>query len=196
MRKLQLETRAELVMFALANGLIGPDAGRGFELPIMSEVRAWFRDRVHKKALHGSKHIAKQRRTALLLVITAFMRVAVWLLLIALYLAGVGFTKSLFASVAFVAVISLYANAATDFGQGCSSLAQLAATDAHHDAEQTRQAVGVDFQKLDTAITRLAALQPGPEAAEQLEEIRAHLRHRTNGSAKGTEDPIGPRREA
>lgn len=27
MRKLQLETRAELVMFALANGLIGPDAG-------------------------------------------------------------------------------------------------------------------------------------------------------------------------
>jgi DNA-binding NarL/FixJ family response regulator len=27
MRKLQLQTRAELVMFALANGLIGPDAG-------------------------------------------------------------------------------------------------------------------------------------------------------------------------
>lgn len=27
MRKLQLETRAELVMFALANGVIGPDAG-------------------------------------------------------------------------------------------------------------------------------------------------------------------------
>jgi DNA-binding NarL/FixJ family response regulator len=28
MRKLELETRAELVMFALANGLIGPDVGR------------------------------------------------------------------------------------------------------------------------------------------------------------------------
>jgi DNA-binding NarL/FixJ family response regulator len=27
MRKLQLDTRAELVMFALANGVIGPDAG-------------------------------------------------------------------------------------------------------------------------------------------------------------------------
>jgi two-component system, NarL family, response regulator NreC len=27
MRKLQLETRAELVMFALANGVIGPDVG-------------------------------------------------------------------------------------------------------------------------------------------------------------------------
>jgi DNA-binding CsgD family transcriptional regulator len=27
MRKLQLETRAELVMFALANGVIGPNAG-------------------------------------------------------------------------------------------------------------------------------------------------------------------------
>ena len=27
MRKLQLETRAELVMFALANGVIGPSAG-------------------------------------------------------------------------------------------------------------------------------------------------------------------------
>jgi hypothetical protein len=26
MRKLQLETRAELVMFALANGVIGPNA--------------------------------------------------------------------------------------------------------------------------------------------------------------------------
>jgi DNA-binding NarL/FixJ family response regulator len=27
MRKLELETRAELVMFALANGIIGPNAG-------------------------------------------------------------------------------------------------------------------------------------------------------------------------
>ena len=27
LRKLRLETRAELVMFALANGVIGPDAG-------------------------------------------------------------------------------------------------------------------------------------------------------------------------
>jgi hypothetical protein len=149
---------------------------------MLREVRAWFHERVHKKALHGQKHIAKQRRTALLLIITAFIRVGVWLLLIALYLAGVGFTKSLFASVAFVAVISLYANAATDFAQGCSSLAQLAATDAHHDAEQTRDAVGVDFQRLDTAITRLAALQPGPEAAEQLEEIRAHLNTASTGT--------------
>jgi hypothetical protein len=36
MRKLQLETRAELVMFALANGIIGPD---GLESDVPGRAR-------------------------------------------------------------------------------------------------------------------------------------------------------------
>lgn len=95
--------------------------------------------RAKHRGLHGRGHIDRQRQLALILIITAMIRAAAWTTLIILYLLHVPFTASLFKSVAFVAVISLYANAATDFGQGAASLAQLTAADAHHDAEETRR---------------------------------------------------------
>jgi cytochrome bd-type quinol oxidase subunit 2 len=69
-----------------------------------------------------------ERWIALALVITGLIRVLAWTVLIGLYLVGVPFTTALFKSVAFVALISLYANAATDFGQVCASLAQFSAS--------------------------------------------------------------------
>ena len=99
------------------------------------------RERIHHHGLHGREHIGRQRRTAVILVVTGLVRVVAWTALIACYLLGVHFTRTLFSSVAFVAVISLYANAATDFGQVCASLAQLTAGDVHHDAEEARVAL-------------------------------------------------------
>jgi hypothetical protein len=101
--------------------------------------------------------------------------VIVWVALLLMYLIGVHFTKSLFQSVAFVALISLYANAATDWGQVAASLAQLTAGDAHDDAEHVRAAQDVDFVAIESDIARLADLQPGPDAAALAREIREKL---------------------
>lgn len=133
--------------------------------------------RVERQGLHGHEHIAKQRRLALILVVTAFVRVTGWTSLMVLYAVGVPFTSHLFESVAFVAMISLYANAATDFGQGCASLAQLTAADAHHDAEVARREVQVDTTVLEQDIVQLAELQPGAEAQLLAEQITDRLRH-------------------
>lgn len=95
-------------------------------------MRAWLNKHA---AAHASHHsIAK------ILVITGLIRTLAWTTLIVMYLAGVSFTASLFKSVAFVAIISLYANAATDFGQSCASLAELSASNAHAEAEKAKDA--------------------------------------------------------
>jgi hypothetical protein len=94
--------------------------------------------RVLLRAHRLHSHVRRQRHVALILVISGFVRAVIWTALIVLYLVKVPFTQSLFRDVAFVAIISLYANAATDFGQGCASLAQLAADTAHR--EQTHAA--------------------------------------------------------
>jgi hypothetical protein len=137
--------------------------------------------RLHARAQHPGRqlhHINRQRLTALILIATGLARVGVWVTLIGLYLAGVAFTTSLFQSVAFVAVISLYANAATDFGQVCASLAQLTAGDAHHDAQAARHAIHRGTAVIEADIARLADLQPGPEAAALATQIRQQLAER------------------
>lgn len=141
-------------------------------------MKAWQRvdERARYRGPHGRSHVDRQRRLALILIITALIRAAAWTILIVLYLLGVPFTTALFKSVAFVAVISLYANAATDFGQGAASLAQLAAADAHHDAEHNREALAIDYGEIESDIARLALLQPCPEAQELASEIRRKLR--------------------
>lgn len=109
------------------------------------------------------------------MIITGLVRVTCWLTLITLYLLGVPFTKALFTSVAFVAVISLYANAATDWGQVAASLAMLTAGDAHQDVEHTRQLMTADFAQLEDDISRLADMQPGQECHELADSIKARL---------------------
>lgn len=128
-----------------------------------------------KTGFDGKEQINHQRRTAMIMIITGLSRVLIWLALIIMYLLGVRFTKSLFQSVAFVALISLYANAATDWGQVAASLAQLTAGDAHHDAEATRREVGFDVVAIESDLEKLAKLNPGPEAIKLSEEIKLQI---------------------
>ncbi len=132
-------------------------------------------DRSHHRGLHGHEHVGRQRRTALILIVTGLARVVVWITLIACYLLGFHFTKTLFSSVAFVALISLYANGATDWGQVAASLAQLTAGDAHADVEHVRVVQAMDFAEIESDIARLAELQPGPDAITLAGQIREKL---------------------
>jgi hypothetical protein len=133
----------------------------------------------HKhRGLHGPAKIDRQRLLALLLIAFGCVRVIAWLALILLYAIGVPFTHTLFLSVAFVALISLYANAATDFGQVCASLAQLTAGDAHHDSEHNRRVLSqtfADIERIEADINRLAGLSGG-DALELAEKLCATLR--------------------
>lgn len=133
------------------------------------------RKRASDRKLHGHKRINRQRLTALAMIISGLCRVVFWLCLIAAYFLGFKFAHQLFSEVWFVALISLYANAATDWGQVAASLAQLTAGDAHADAENARVKAEVDYKQLDTDIAELAALQPGPKAQELVSEIRTRL---------------------
>lgn len=92
------------------------------------------------------------------------------------YILHLTFAVNAFASVSFVALMSCYANAATDFGQGCASLADLSAGDAHHDAEANRVLLTVDVRQLESDIARLAELHPGPSADQLAASIRQRLR--------------------
>lgn len=140
------------------------------------KLPALLRHRAQHRGLHGHARVDRQRTIALVMIGTGLARVAVWSLLLILYLAGVAFAINLFASVAFVAVLSVLALMLTDWGQVAASLAQLTAGDAHHDAEATRREVSIDFSQLEADVARLARLQPGPESDELVLSIRRRLR--------------------
>lgn len=138
-------------------------------------LRQRIHDRAHHRGLHGHQHIAHQRRAALIMIGSGLFRVAIWGLLIITYLAHVAAVRSLYASVSFVALLSVLALLLTDWGQVAASLAQLSAADAHHDSEATRSALEIDTAQLDSDIAKLAALQPGPDAQKLADEIRRRL---------------------
>ena len=127
-------------------------------------------------ALHGPRHHLKQRTIALALVSAGIARSTAWLTLILLYFLGATFVHHLFNDVWFVAILSLYANAATDFGQACASLAQLSAGQAHEDSEHTRHVLTLDMAELNTDLRRLADLQPGVEAHQLARRIGERLK--------------------
>ncbi len=83
-------------------------------------------------------------------------------------------------------LISLYANAATDYGAGSANLAELTAGDAHDDTEHTRAELGVDFVALETDIAKLAALQPGTARAGTRRPHRRPASFLTGSSEKMT----------
>ncbi len=143
--------------------------------------RSHLHARAHRRELDGHARIGKQRRTALILVVTGLGRVLAWVSMMLLYVLHLmfpnvaGFTAALFQSVPFVAMISLYANAATDFGQVCASLAQLTAGDSHSDIEHVRRQAALDTTAIERDLERLAQLQPGPESDRLAAEIRAQI---------------------
>ena len=88
--------------------------------------------------MNRSRRVSRQRNRAAFQMAFAVFRAFLWLVLIVMYLAGVHFTDGLFRSVAFVAVISLYANAATDAGAAIAAYAAVTAADARHDVSESR----------------------------------------------------------
>ena len=113
---------------------------------------------------------------ALLMIGSGLLRVGVWFVLIILYLLHIKFARDLYASVSFVALLSVLALLLTDWGQVAASLAQLTAGHAHQDVEHVRREVSVDFSSLEQDVARLAELQPGPECDELVVSIRKRLR--------------------
>ena len=135
------------------------------------ELRARHKD----TGIHGHKHIDHQRLVAILMIASGLARVAVWGILIVAYLLHVDAVRSLYASVSFVALLSVLALLLTDWGQVAASLAQLTAGDAHHDAEATRRDLSLDVGEIEGDLYRLAKLQPGPEADRLAAEIREQI---------------------
>lgn len=133
------------------------------------------RARAHHRGLHGHRHIDRQRLISLLMIGSGLLRVFVWFLLLVTYLAHVATVRSLYASVSFVALLSVLALLLTDWGQVAASLAQLAAADSHHDAEAARREIGMDTRTLEQDISRLAQLKPGPECDAIVFSIRERL---------------------
>ena len=133
----------------------------------------WSRHR--HRGPHGHDHIDRQRLVSLLMVVGGGARASFWLVLIVLALCGVGFIVNAFHEVFWVAILSLYANFATDLSTVAGSWASLVAGDAHHDAEASRRLIRTGVEEVDADIARLAELQPGPEASELAEQIRRRL---------------------
>lgn len=135
--------------------------------------RGW----VHRRARtrRHQDQIHRQRMVALVMIGSGLLRVAIWALLILLYLLHVKFARNLYASVSFVALLSVLALLLTDWGQVAASLAQLAAGDVHHDVNANRDALALDVEQLNADVARLAELQPGPEGDALATEIRERL---------------------
>ena len=136
-------------------------------------LRAW----VHRRTHHSRRHdqIHRQRLIAVVMIASGLLRVLVWATLIILYLLHVPFARNLYASVSFVALLSVLALMLTDWGQVAASLAQLTAGDVHHDVRSVHEVIGADFKDVETDIEHLAELQPGPEAKALASEIRTRL---------------------
>jgi hypothetical protein len=133
-----------------------------------------FGDRAHLRGQHESNEVARQRFVAILMVATGLVRVLVWFMLILLYAVGVPFARHLYASVAFVSLLSVGALLLTDWSQVAASLAQLTAGDSHHDVEVVREALNFDIAAVDRDLDRLAELV-GQPAHELADDIRRRL---------------------
>lgn len=131
--------------------------------------------RARHRGLHGHELIDRERRAALWMIYTALARVLVWALITVAFIIGIGVVVGWFGSVKFVSLLSILALLLTDWGQYAASRAQLAAVDAHQDAEHNRRALSVDTAAIESDIARLARLQPCPEADALAESIARKL---------------------
>lgn len=153
---------------------------------------AWLRGRVHRRshAVVAPAEVSKQRRNSQWLLITGIIRTVFWALLLGCVVAGLahvlGFewAKALSASVPFVAVVSLYANLATDWGAAIAAYAALVAADVHSQVTVTSSVLTADLAHLHDDVDRLAGLEPGEEAAVLAASLKAKLAGRPNGAAQ------------
>jgi hypothetical protein len=129
----------------------------------------------------GPGLILRQRRRALVLLIFGIARVAAWVVLgtlVACGLAGVtdlAWAKTVAESLPFIALISIYANAATDLDGATAAFAALVAADVHHQVVATGLALAADLDAVEADVARLADLDPGDEATILAGDIRRRL---------------------
>jgi hypothetical protein len=145
------------------------------------KIPHWIHHRSHVNALSAS-HANGQRRLSLWLLFSSILRVIVWTLLIACvgaglaHIGGFSWAKALAASIPFVALISLYANWATDLGATFAAYAALIASDVHSQVTTTGTMLASDIDAIEADIAHLADLQPGAEAAALADSIRARVK--------------------
>jgi hypothetical protein len=135
--------------------------------------------RASRRSTHT--HVNRQRHRSLVLLLFSIGRIIAWTILGAAVGAGLlgadgfGWAKDLSESVPFVALISLYANWATDVGTATAAFAALVASDSHAAVVATGKMLEADLEALMDDIGRLAELGPGDEAAELAETIRRKI---------------------
>jgi hypothetical protein len=160
-------------------------------VPGPRKIRKWVDDRAHAGPLDLS-HAANQRRQSLRLLVFGLVRVAIWTVLGLCVLAGIfhvaGFdwARVLAESIPFVALISIYANWATDLDAATAAFAALVAADAHATSERNRRLLVTERARIEDDIARLADLDPGPEAQALADAIRTRLDRESYVNGNGT----------
>lgn len=148
--------------------------------PSPAQLVSWIRWRAAVPHLHRG-HVKNQRRSSLILLVFGVARIIVWTILgicVAfglLHLGGFAWAKILSESIPFVAMISIYANWATDVDAATAAFAALVAADSHVASDTNRQLLTKDFASVEDDIARLAAMSPCPAADELAASIRARL---------------------
>ena len=157
---------------------------------LRGKFRAWFRHRTRVTGL-PPEVINKQRTRSLWLLVTTLIRAAFWLALIfcvsagLAHVAGFSWARDLSQTIWFVALLSLYANFATDFGAAIAAYAALVASDVHSEVAVTSTALAADLADLDADVAQLAIMNPGREAEELAARVRTKLTGRTtNGGGR------------
>jgi hypothetical protein len=130
---------------------------------------------------HRRGHPGSQHRRSMALLVFGAVRIVCWTILGILvgmgllHVGGFAWAKTLAESLPFVALISIYANWATDVDAATAAFAALVASDSHAAVVSTGAALVTDFREVETDIARLAALQPGTEAEQLAQSIRSRL---------------------
>jgi hypothetical protein len=152
-------------------------------------VTSWVSKRA-RHVPHTHEHVSGQRRLSLWITVFAGVRTGLWLLcmlVITAHWLGAGgpFIHGFIdvsSTVLFVTFISFYCNASTDAANLTAGLAALFSSDAHSATIGMREDLGVDLTQIENDISRLADLEPGPEAARLAAQIRGRLRADKTGA--------------
>lgn len=110
---------------------------------------------------------------------TGLARIVIWASLALAFLFHAEFARNLFVSVSFVSLLSVLALLLTDWSQVVASFAALVGGDTHHDAEETRKALGFDMGQVEKELMLLSNTKPGEGADALRRTIVRRLRGRS-----------------
>jgi hypothetical protein len=141
--------------------------------------RRWLARR--SAARFDGEHAVRQRRNALILLVTTVARAVFWVVLLGCVAAGLaheagfGWARNLSQAIWFVVLLSLYANFATDSGAAIASYAALVSADVHTEVTVSARLLAADIAGLQEDVDRLAGMTPGEEATVLAENLKEKL---------------------